>query len=100
LSDGKTFANALGELHPDFDLIRGIANSAKHLVLTNPRPHPAAPSHAANTRVQSTGFGQGGYGMRPYGGTPRVMLKIESFPIWRSQHSKCGSGCLNNITGN
>jgi hypothetical protein len=75
VSDEKTFANALGELHPDFDLIRGIANSAKHLVLTNPRPHPAAPTHAANTRVQSTGFGQAGYGMGPYGGTPRVMVE-------------------------
>src|SRR5258708_549734 len=32
VSDEKTFANALGQLHPDFDLIRGIANSAKHLV--------------------------------------------------------------------
>jgi hypothetical protein len=73
--DERTFANALGDLHPDFDLIRGIANSAKHLVLTNRRPHPAAPSHAANTRVQSTGFGEGGYGMGPYGGTPRVMLE-------------------------
>jgi hypothetical protein len=73
--DEKTFANALGDLHPDFDLIHGIANSAKHLVLTNRRPHPAAPSHAANTRVQSTGFGEGGYGMGPYGGTPRVMLE-------------------------
>jgi hypothetical protein len=44
-------------------------------VLTNRRPHPASPSHAANTRVQSTGFGEGGYGMGPYGGTPRVMLE-------------------------
>jgi hypothetical protein len=75
VTDKKTFANALGDLHPDFDLIRGIANSAKHLVLTNRRPHPAAPSHAANTRVQGTGFGEGGYGMGPYGGTPRVMLE-------------------------
>jgi hypothetical protein len=75
VTDEKTFANALGDLHPDFDLIRGIADSAKHLLLSNPRPHPAAPSHAANTPVQSTGFGQGGYGTGPYGGTPRVMLE-------------------------
>jgi hypothetical protein len=75
VTDEKTFANSLGELHPDFDLIRGIANSAKHLVLTNPRPHPASPSHAANTRIQSTGYGEGAYGMGPYGGTPRVMLE-------------------------
>ncbi|SRR5579871_46446 len=76
VTDEKMFANALGDLHPDFDLIRGIANSAKHLVLTNRRrPHPASPSHAANTRVQITGFGEGGYGKGPYGGTPRVMLE-------------------------
>jgi hypothetical protein len=75
VTDEKAFANALGDLHPDFDLIRGIANSAKHLVLANRQPHPAAPSHAANTRVQSTGFGERGFGMGPYGGTPRVMLE-------------------------
>ena len=28
VTDEKTFANALGDLNPDFDLIRGIANSA------------------------------------------------------------------------
>jgi hypothetical protein len=60
--DEKTFANALSDLHPDFDFARGVANSAKHLVLTNRRPHPASPSHAANTRVQSTSFGEGDYG--------------------------------------
>jgi hypothetical protein len=75
VTDEKTFANALGQLHPDFDLVHGIANSAKHLALKNPRPHPAAPSNAANTRVQSTGFGEGGYGAGPYGGAPRVMLE-------------------------
>ena len=58
VTDEKTFANALSDLHPDFDLIRDIANSAKHLVLTNRRPHPASPSHAAKIRVQSTGFGR------------------------------------------
>jgi hypothetical protein len=56
VSDEKTFANALGELHPDFDLIRGIANSAKHLLLTNPRPHPAAPSHAAKAIPRNKRF--------------------------------------------
>jgi hypothetical protein len=35
----KKFANAVGDLHPDFDLIRGIANSAKHLVLGHRRVH-------------------------------------------------------------
>jgi hypothetical protein len=50
VTDEKTFANALGQLHPDFDLIHGIANPSKHLALKSPRPHPAA----ASTRVQST----------------------------------------------
>jgi hypothetical protein len=75
VQDEKTFANALRDLHPDFDLIRGIANSAKHLQLKQPGPHPAAPSHAANTQVQATGWGQGAFGAGPYGGTPRVMLQ-------------------------
>ena len=75
VSDEKEFANALAQLYPDFDLVRGIANAAKHLKL---RPktssHPAAPSHAANVSIQVTGYGQGGFGQGPYGGAPRVML--------------------------
>jgi hypothetical protein len=68
------FANAISDLHPDFELIRQIANTAKHLQLTSTSPHPNAPTNAANTAVQSTGFGQGGFGQGPFGGTPRVML--------------------------
>ena len=49
--DERTFANAVADLCPDFELIRGIANSAKHLELranaTSLR-HPGAPTHAAN----------------------------------------------------
>jgi hypothetical protein len=52
--NAQTFANAVADLCTDFELIRGIANSAKHLELT-PRPNappprnPAAPTHAANS---------------------------------------------------
>lgn len=38
------FANALADLHPDFELIRGVANSAKHLQL-NPPPARTQPAH-------------------------------------------------------
>ncbi len=73
----KDFANALRDLHPDFELIRQIANAAKHLKLKHPAKahHTHAPSHAANTVVQSTAYGAGTYGPGPYGGTPRVMLE-------------------------
>lgn len=73
--DSGTFANALERIESDFALIRGIANAAKHLALTNIRPHPDAPSHSANTATQSVGWGEGGYGVGPYGGGPQVMLE-------------------------
>lgn len=72
--DAKSFANALEQQCDDFGRVRGIANAAKHLQLSDVRQVPNAPSHAANTAVQTTGIGQGGYGMGPYGGGPRVML--------------------------
>jgi hypothetical protein len=68
------FANFVSDAHPDFELIRQIANTAKHLRLTGVSPHPNAPSHAANTAVRGTGWGQGAWGQGPWGGTPRVML--------------------------
>jgi hypothetical protein len=59
------FANSLGQAHPDFQLIRGIANASKHLVLhpvpqgrTNP---PGMPSHAANAYVSGTAFQPGAF---------------------------------------
>ncbi len=68
------YANYISDSHPDFELIRQIANTAKHLKLTSTSPHPNAPSHAANTAVGRTGWGQGSWGQGPWGGTPRVML--------------------------
>jgi hypothetical protein len=75
VSDSGTFANSLEQTESDFALIRGIANAAKHLALSNIRPHPDAPSHSANTATQSLGWGEGGYGVGPYGGGPQVMLE-------------------------
>jgi len=72
VSDEKTFANAVRDLYPDFELIRGIANAGKHLQIRKGQ-HDASPVSASNTYVTSTGFGTGGYGMGPYGGTPRVL---------------------------
>jgi len=49
--DGPTFANALQQQCDDFGRVRGIANAAKHLQLSNVRQVPNAPSHAANTDI-------------------------------------------------
>ena len=69
------FANYLEQTYPDFGLIRGVVNAAKHLVLTTPSPVQNSPSNAANTQVQSTGYGVGPYGVGPYGGSPRVVIE-------------------------
>lgn len=80
VSSPKEFADALEQLNNDFGRIRGIANAGKHLKLNSVRPVQNAPSHAANTAIQTTGYGQGGYGQGgygqgPFGGSPRVMLE-------------------------
>jgi hypothetical protein len=72
--DPGTFANGLEQLNPDFGRVRGIANAAKHLKIGDVRPVANAPSHAANTAVQTTGYGAGAFGGGPFGGGPRVML--------------------------
>jgi hypothetical protein len=56
LSDEKQFANALEVLCSDFALIRGVANSAKHLSLRSRRPVQYAPINAANTAIQTGAF--------------------------------------------
>jgi hypothetical protein len=53
VSNSKEFANSLGQTHQDFQLIRDIANAAKHFRLFavppgRPNP-PDMPGHSANT---------------------------------------------------
>ena len=88
VNDSKTFANALEQLEPDFALIRGIANAAKHLALRDIRPHLDAPSHSANTASQSLGWGEGAYGVGPNGGGPQVMLEGAAGHLHFSQIAK------------
>jgi hypothetical protein len=72
VTDERSFANALRGLHPDFELIRGIANAGKHLEI-KPGRHPGAPVSAANTYVTATGFDQGTFDDATFDATPRVM---------------------------
>jgi hypothetical protein len=63
VSCNEHFANALGQIYPDFQLVRGIANASKHFALRAPKPGtqnpPGMPSHAANTYVTGAAFQPG-----------------------------------------
>lgn len=72
VTDERQFSEKLRKQHKSFELIARIANSGKHLALRSSGP---APTNAANTQVQSTGYGVGGYGAGAYGGTRRVVLE-------------------------
>ena len=54
------FANSLGQSHPEFQLIRGIANAAKHCELksvpSGRKSPPGMPSRASDTYVSTRGF--------------------------------------------
>jgi hypothetical protein len=71
--NATSFANALEKQCEDFGRIRGIANAAKHLKLSNIRPVPHAPGHANDTAVSGPVFGGGSYYGKDFYG-PCVML--------------------------
>jgi hypothetical protein len=60
VSRAEHFANFLGQRYSDFQIIRGVANSSKHLELWAAPPGrkdpPGMPSNAANTYTSSGDF--------------------------------------------
>lgn len=72
-SKAREFDRDLCSKSAEFQLIRDIANTAKHMELTR---DPQRITHIANTAVQSTGYGEGGYSAGPYGGTKRVRIEV------------------------
>jgi len=81
VSNASQFATALEQQNADFGRIRGIANAAKHLELTDIRPVPNAPNHAANTAIQTDFVGTDAYG-RFAGGYDGLLLRDWLFPSW------------------
>jgi hypothetical protein len=73
--DDKSFANALATINPDFELIRNVANNAKHFSLKNPGSHPASPSHAANTYSRQAAFDASVFDESVFDATDEVMLE-------------------------
>ena len=60
VSSSIEFANSLGQIHPEFQLIRGIANAAKHCELKSVPPGrknlPGMARLASDTYVSTGGF--------------------------------------------
>jgi hypothetical protein len=81
VESARQFASALEQEYPNFALIRGIANAGKHLSLNGPRPHPDITiTNAAQIGTRALGWGEGGFGVGPYGGSPQVITEAESGP--------------------
>lgn len=73
--DDKSFANALATIDPNFELVRNIANSAKHFSLNRPGSHPSSPSHAANSYSRQAAFDSSTFDETLFDATDEVMLE-------------------------
>lgn len=75
---GKLWADVIEANVADAGYIRDLNNVSKHVELSiDPKkPQPSTPMHhAANTVITTSGWGQGGYGTGPHGGTSTVKLQ-------------------------
>ena len=73
--DDKSFANALATIDQNFELVRNIANSAKHFSLSKPGSHPSSPSYAANTYSSLPTFSPSVFDPAVFDTTAHVMLE-------------------------
>jgi len=82
VSKTEHFANYIGQRFPDFQIIRGVAHSSKHLRLRAPpvgRNNPSGmPSDAANSFVPDGSFSTGFSGAFDIG---EVMIEADPTPI-------------------
>ena len=62
----------------DFGLIKDVANAHKHFLLT--RGDPSITGAQDVTLSPPTGWGEGGYGEGPWGGSPAVVIDMGSGP--------------------
>ncbi len=97
----RAFDKALCAQSPNFQLIRDIANTAKHMSLTR---DPQKIAHISNVGVEVTGmFGEAPFGTVPFGGSSLVRVFVPSagrqdfqmiassvLRMWRDLFSKNG----------
>jgi hypothetical protein len=103
VSHSIEFANSLGQSHPDFQLVRGIANASKHFALKTPPPGrinpPGMPSNAANTYVEGIAFQPGAFQTGAFQ-TGDVMLQATANDIEFAALAKSVVDMWNQLFGN
>jgi hypothetical protein len=73
-ADDSAYRDALAKQNESFASLRDIAKAQKHVRLT--RGNPRVDS-AERVQVRSFGaYGEGGYGMTPYGGTSDIVVDV------------------------
>jgi hypothetical protein len=71
----QAFRGELGKQQPDWALVRDVAEAHKHVKLDRPS---RVLTSAGQTTVAPTAYGRTGYGTGPYGGTPSVVVQLDS----------------------
>ena len=71
------YRNDLAKADPDFALLRDIAKAAKHVRLDD----KSLVSESSQIKSKPLGFGMGGFGEGPYGGTQHVVVTTDSGEI-------------------
>ncbi|WP_318903234.1 hypothetical protein [Sinorhizobium medicae] len=75
---GQLWHHVVASNVTDAGFVRDLNNAAKHARLRFAPPGRGGPStamhHSANTFIQTSGYGDGGWGNGPYGGAPEVKM--------------------------
>lgn len=69
------FRDELGKRHPEFAIVRDVAEAHKHMTLNRTS---RVVTGSAQTAVGSTGYGVSGYNTGPWGGGPSIVVDLDN----------------------
>lgn len=69
------FRDELGKRHPEFAIVRDVAEAHKHMSLNR---IPRVVTGSVQTAVGSTGYGVSRYGTGPWGGGPSIVIDLDN----------------------
>lgn len=73
-SSPSQYRSILAQLHPEFAIVRDVAEAHKHCSLDR---LTRVVTNAAQTQPGSLGYGEGGYGTGPFGGGPSLIVELD-----------------------